>query len=698
MEEFVKSICPDFPSDRRVLPTMDWSRFFKIDYNQRCMYVPTTKALRGNLRLVDTFMDAVTAFANADLTAPPNWKDISYETDNGIELAALSLITSLKRRIEESEKPYYMSCDIETRRVEYNDNRVLAIGFGYSWNQASIITVFSKTVCKALQSLYSMSAEQVRWIWHNGKFDTTRLAWLLGIDARVDEDTMLKHYVGINERKGTHGLKELGAIFLQAPDWDAELDKIKKEYCRVHKIKLKDFTYDLIPIEILTKYHVFDCVATYRLNFVLDDVMRPSSCFIYSQLIKASNVYKRVELNGAKIDINYLEDLEWDLEQQIAEDQKEVDEAIKEVWDPIQYAKDTGAKATMTTPFNMASPKQLKWLLETVSKRNLVNTSKEVLEDLFNDVGEQYPVINAIRKLRKANKYMDTYITGFRNVVCGDCRIRGTYKLHGTETGRLSSSEPNMQNIPRDKKIKNLFVADDGCRLVQLDYSQAELRVLAYLSGDEFLTGVYQRGEDLHDAVATKMFGPNFTKEQRVRAKTINFGIAYGRGPKSLTDAFKISMAEAKDLINNWFSQMPDVKKWINAQRNLVYKNITPDTPLGRERHFVVTYESLNHIQNEYVNFPIQSIASDMTMLSLIEIQEWIDKMDLDDRVKIIINVHDSIVMEVEDDKELIDLVVSTATAIMRDIPKKYLPNNEVPFKADADVGYSYGAMEGWGA
>lgn len=695
MEKFVKDLFPDFPEDRKVIPTMDWSRFFKIDYNKKCLYVPTEGAIRAHLSLIDSFMDAVGAFAKADLTTPPNWNNTSYISDNGSEFSALSIIHSLYVQTQQ-EGLQYIACDIETRRVEYNDNKVLAIGFGDSWDTVKIITVFTDTVCSALQNLFNVAATKVHWIWHNGKFDTGRLKWLLNIDARVDEDTMLMHYCGINERHGTHGLKDLGSLYLQAPVWDDELDKIKKEYCRPRKIKLKDFTYDMFPKEVLLKYLHFDCIATYRLYFTLKPLMRDNSDFVYKQLIKASNTYRRIELAGVKIDVNYLEDLEWDLEQQIEKASKEVSRVVKDVWNPLKYAKDTGAKATILTPFNMGSPKQLKWLLETVTGKKLAGTDKETLAELFDEVGDKYPVVNAIRNLRKLNKYMDTYVAGFRDLLCSDERIHGTYNLHGTETGRLSSSDPNMQNIPRDKVIKNLIIAEDGYQLVQLDYSQAELRVLAYLSGDKFLTGVYQRDEDLHDAVATQMFGPNFTKEQRVQAKTINFGVAYGRGPANIAQVFKIPMSEAKALISNWFDKMPQVKEWIDNQRSLVLKNITPSTPLGRERHFVVTYEALNHIQNEYVNFPIQSIASDMTMFSILAIQDWIDEKGYQDDVKIVLSVHDSIVLEVLDNKELVDEVAETAQAIMRDIPKKYLENNEVPFKADAEVGYAWGNLKGW--
>lgn len=694
MERFVKGLFPDFPEDRQVVATMDWSRYFKIDYNKKCLYVPTEGALRAHLNLIDPYMDSVGAFAKADLTIPPNWTNTLYTTDGGDADKALTLIHGLRKKIEEGTS--LMSCDIETRRVEWLDNRVLATGFGVDWNHAVIITAYTDEVIYELQRLFDMPQDACRWIWHNGKFDTSRMEWLQNIRARVDEDTMLMHYVGINERRGTHGLKELGSIYLQAPAWDDDLDKIRKEYCRTHKLKLKDFTYDMFPRDILWKYLHFDCIATLRLYHTLKPLMREGSEDIYRKLIKASNTYRKVELNGVKIDTEYLEDLEYDLEKKIVVATKEVAQTVKTVWNPLQYAKDTGAKTTVATAFNQGSPKQLKWLLETVTNKKLPGTDKETLADLFEEVGEQYPVVSAIRDLRKLNKYMDTYVAGFRDLLCPDGRIHGTYNLHGTETGRLSSSEPNMQNIPRDKTIKNLIVAPEGYKLVQLDYSQAELRVLAYLSKDKFLTRVYQEDHDLHDAVATQMFGPNFTKEQRVQAKTINFGVAYGRGPANIAKVFHLSMSEAKALINNWFAQMPQVKAWIDNQRSMVLKNITPTTPLGRERHFVVTYEALNHIQNEYVNFPIQSIASDMTMLSLIAIQDWIEENGYQNDVRIVLSVHDSIVLEVMDDDDLVREVVETAVKIMHDTPDKYLKDNEVPFKADAEVGYAWGNLSKW--
>lgn len=254
----------------------------------------------------------------------------------------------------------------------------------------------------------------------------------------------------------------------------------------------------------------------------------------------------------------------------------------------------------------------------------------------------------------------------------------------------------NMQNIPRNKRIKNLFVADEGKKFIQLDYSQAELRTLAYLSGDAFLTNVYVTGQDLHDAVALQMFGPGFTKEQRVLAKTINFGIVYGRGPKAISEKFRIPFGEAKALVMNWFKQMPEVDKWIKAQKLKALKNEVPETCLGRQRHFVITEDKLYHIQNEYVNFPVQSLASDMTVFSLIEINNLIKERGWQERAKIVINVHDSIVIEVDDDETFLQEIARESLKIMETIPVQYLPNCNVPFVADAEVGYKWGEMKAY--
>lgn len=707
MHDLVKAVCPDFPQDKHVKETNDRVSWYM--YTQDTLRVPPINVLRTNMLELDRFAESVKNFAVADTSSLWNESELCLEQFQGIECA--DKLKQLRLMLKGKE----VAVDIETKRVEYEDNFLLSIGFAWDYNHCwafynipikgakyvgkSLTEDFCFRTYQALQGI--LDDPDITYIWHNGKFDCNRLSYLCRIKAHVDEDTMLKHYACINEKKGTHGLKELGQLYLQAPAWDDQLDQIKRQYCKDHRIKLEDFTYDLIPTETLIPYMQRDCIATYRLLQVFRKLARPESDFIYKVLCKASNVYGEMELNGVRIDLDYLDDLEFDLEVEIRNAEKHFNEVAAKVWDPLKYSQDTQAKVKPTEPFNMKSPKQLKWMLHQLLGYPVNSTDAATIESLVSDC-EKGLITNPLAKdflesiavLRKANKYMDTYVQGIRKVLCRDCRVRGTFNLHGTETGRLSSSSPNMQNIPRNKKIKNIIGCSSGYQLVQLDYSQAELRVLAMLSGDESMIKTYQDGIDLHDAVAADMFGPDFDKEQRNMAKTINFGIAYGRGPSSISENFGKTMQESQEIINKWFKSKPKVKQYIDAQRRKPLKGEPCTTLLGRKRHFVITNENLYHVQNEYINTPIQSVASDFTMLSLLAIHDWIKENGID--AKIVTTVHDSIILEVKNDKKLIDLVASKCKQIMAETPKKFVPECPVPFRADVEIGTSWGALEEW--
>lgn len=705
VQKLVRAICPDFPEDKQVKTSHDQFSWFKIIRATNTLVIPPINYVKSNPIVLDKTVEAITAFAHSEGDAPEyNWDNLNlYEAYTEDDI--LRTIATVRKVAQGN----LLACDIETRRIEWEDNKLLSLGFATDINTCYAIYNIpvigangeghSTAVWEALEGLFG--DENITFIWHNGKFDCGRLKYLCNLDARIAEDTMLKHYCAINEKRGTHGLKDLGQLYLQAPAWDDELDKIKRDYCKQHKMRLGDFMYDDIPTSVLIPYMQRDCIATMRLYHVFNKLGRPEAEFIYRKLIEASNVYMRMELAGVRLDVDYLEELEYELEKELKEANKHLDEVASRTWDPMEYSADTKAKVKPNEKFNIKSPKQLKWMLQRVLGYAVPSTDAATIEMLIDEV-ESGVITNpaakdfleAISSVRKNSKYMDTYVQGMRECVCRDMRIRGTFNLHGTETGRLSSSNPNMQNVPRDKKIKNLLCATPGYTLLQLDYSQAELRVLALLSGDPWLIKVYQDGKDLHDAVATDMFGPNFNKEQRVMAKTINFGIAYGRGPGSIAQTFKKSLSEARAIIDKWYKPMPQVKAWLNERRAMARKGEPCVTPFGRERHFVITNEELNHIQNEYINTPIQSTASDFTMFSLIEIDKFLRENNLD--AKIVTTVHDSIILEVRDDKELVDLLAQKCTEIMATTPLKYMPDCPVPFKADAEVGPAWGKLHEW--
>lgn len=700
MKEFVKSIFPDFPDDRNVLATTNNDRMFRVDWDSRTLYVPTKRLLQSSPRWIQQFVEAVRGFMSMDLTNPTDWSKIHYEEDNGNEEEALRIIERIKQDImdnAQADDPFPVSVDIETKHVALLNNKVLAIGFcSDSKNElARIITVFTPAVIKALQKLFSMSSDQVHFTLHNGQFDGTRCKWLLDLRVRVDEDTMLLHYVGINEHQGTHALKDLSNIYLGAPHWEAELKDIQRTYCREHGIKLAEFGYDMFPKKVLHKYLAFDSVCTRRLLFKLREIARSNSAFIYGKLVEASNVYMQVELNGIEVDTDYLDDLEVELDREREAAEKRLNTEVAKIWDPIAFQRESGAKS-FPKAFNMKSPQQLKWLLEKATGQTLPNTSKETLADLFETLeDDDDSVVTAISTLRKVNKNIDTYVQGIRTALSEDCRIHTSYKLHGTVTGRLASERPNMQNIPREKRIKNIFKAEDGYILIELDYSQAELRTLAYLSQDKSLIGIYERDEDIHAAVARDMHGPNFTPEDRQNAKAINFGIAYGRGPANLAKVLKLTFQQAKALLDGWMTSKPQAAEYIKRVRQYPLKGITPISYFGRERNLVNTGANLNALQNECINFGIQSLASDFTMFSLCEIQHWIEKENLACDVRIVATVHDSIILEVEDRPELVDMVITSGKTIMAEVPKRYVPDMNVPFKADSKVGYTWGSLKG---
>lgn len=681
--------------------TSDRTLWYKVKHATRTMYVPGMNVLRINPMELDRFIGFVDSLLHFGIDSPMyRWDNLNlyeYHGEEEVEAGLRLLIGNYSHAL--------MGVDIETRDVSWDNNKLLAIGFAVDDDTCLAFYDIPQHLYPLLEKALNMPG--ATYAWHNGKFDCEHLWYTCSIKAHVDEDTMLKHYVQISEKKGSHGLKELGPIYLQAPQWDDELDAYKKKWCRERKIKIADFKYDMIPTNILIPYMQRDCIATRRLLTVFEQLKEEGTDWIYRQLIRASNTFRCIECNGATVDQEHLAMLDKELSADLQAATEDVNESIAYFWNPVAYSKETGAK--YKEEFSLKSPKQLKWLLSKATGMQLESTDAATIDKLV-EIAEEGVVkfdqhtiklLEGIKRSRKASKYLDTYVTGIRNVLCSDGKVRANYNLHGTETGRLSSSNPNAQNIPRDKKIKNIFKAPKGYKLVQLDYSQAELRVLGVLSNDPFLIKSYIDDKDLHANVAEEIFGPDFTKEQRTQCKTINFGIAYGRGAGAIAQAFHMPKAEAQKIIDDWFKAMPKVKEYIQGQRAAARRGERQQTMFGRVRHYVINDENMFHVENEYINTPIQSIASDMTLFSLMEINDWLikeglyDPWDADNSdVRIAITVHDSIVLEVRDDDALVEHVARKCQEVMAGTPQKYIENCPLPFKADAEIGYSWGKLE----
>jgi len=309
------------------------------------------------------------------------------------------------------------------------------------------------------------------------------------------------------------------------------------------------------------------------------------------------------------------------------------------------------------------------------------NTRQDTLETM-----PPHPIISALLKLRKVEKELSTYVYGVRDRIQSDGRIHSTFLIHGTVTGRLSSRNPNLQNVPREGGTRQVYGAPEGRILVEVDLSQAELRVLAHLSKDDFLVGCYREGRKLHHEVAVTMYGEGYSEYQYIRAKAVNFGIAYGRGGPSLAQEFDIPISEGDEMVNAWFRRAPKAHKYILWCRQQPLLNKALVSPFGRRRRFgLVTKENLHEVQNEASNFPMQSTASDITLTAAIEMEP-----DLPPDVLIVNLVHDSILFECPNDLDIIRETIRVAKAHLRRVPEVVF-QSIVPFESDAKIGFAWG-------
>ena len=638
------------------------------------LQLPNPKWLQFHLNFLDKVIEAIHAFRAGVLVGKDFDLDLIDKRvvkDPGEALSLLKDISSYPK----------FSVDIETSNLatDKTKNRLLSIGIAWSGTEgvAFMKECFYNTEFKEAFQRFITRVDK-KFILHNGIFDKSRTMIIAGIELKIDEDTLLKHYCGINEHKGTHGLKALAQLYLGFPDWEKELDDWKRQYCRYNKIKLSNFQYDYFPQELLGMYNVVDCCATFQLDEVFDTLMRETAKPIYRKLIQASEYYSNMISRGMLLDVEYWNKLRSDLEAESERLYDELDQLMPGVL--------------------VTSPKQmLAWLTKEFPNDFIESTGAEALRTL----AERHPEKEALQKIldfRKNSKYLKTYVYGLWDRKDFENIIHCEFKLHGTETGRLSSSNPNMQNIPRNSLIKNLFRAREGYQLLQLDYSQCELRVLAYVSQDEKLSQVYIDGRDLHSEMQAQVFKQDFDphdKDQRMAAKIINFGIPYGRTAGGVASQLKVTTQVAKKYLTDWFNAAPKVLNYIEKCHKMAMNDEPYYTVFGRTRHYFLTNELKHHVKNQSVNFPISSTANDLTIHSLVAIGDWLKERKID--AHLVNTVHDSIILEVK--PEVAQEVAEMCTKIMATIPAKYLPGLTIPFKADAELGTSYGDLSepDWG-
>ena len=388
-------------------------------------------------------------------------------------------------------------------------------------------------------------------------------------------------------------------------------------------------------------------------------------------------VLAKMEHTGVAIDCEYLKELSSYMTEKLAE----LEDLI------YQLAGE---------PFNINSPKQVaevlfdKLELKTKKKKSR-STSAEVLEEL----AQEYEICEYILQHRKFAKLKSTYTDALPTLISKkDGRIHTTYNQALTVTGRLSSSNPNLQNIPirsdEGNKIRSAFCAMDkeNSLILSADYSQIELRLLAHVSGDEHLIHAFTSGEDVHAMTAAKVFGvelKDVTKEMRRRAKAVNFGIVYGQSKYGLAKSLGITNAEAQEFIDKYFETYPKVKEYMNNEVEFVTQNGYVETAFGRKRYLASELQSSNFQIREFaqraaINQPLQGTAADLIKIAMIRVDKAIDKM----KTKMIMQVHDELVFEVpKDELEQLKSIILDCMALKDQ-------NLKVPLDVDINYGSSW--------
>ena len=313
--------------------------------------------------------------------------------------------------------------------------------------------------------------------------------------------------------------------------------------------------------------------------------------------------------------------------------------------------------------FNINSPKQLGEILFErmgIPGGKKTKTGYSTAADVLEKLAPEYPIVNDILEYRTLTKLKSTYAEGLAECIREDGRIHTTFNQTITATGRISSTEPNLQNIPMrmelGKQIRKVFVPGEGCLLMDADYSQIELRVLAHLSGDEELISAYQSEQDIHRITASKVFKIPFeevTELQRRNAKAVNFGIVYGISSFGLSQDLSISRKEAAGYIEQYFSTYPRLKQYLDDLVENAKKDGYTATLFGRRRP-IPELSSSNFMQRSFgervaMNAPIQGTAADIIKIAMIKVWNALREAGL--KSKLILQVHDELLIEVREEE-----------------------------------------------
>jgi DNA polymerase I len=517
---------------------------------------------------------------------------------------------------------------------------------------------------------------KAKWA-HNAAYDLVVLR-RYGLDVTpITFDTMVAEWL-INPESRRKGLKD------QAEDrLDVRMTHIQE---LIGKGK-NQVTMDRVPIEQAAPYAAADAAITFRLV----DKLRPE--LEQRSLLKLFNeiemllvpVIADLNMNGVKLDLPYLSELSREFTGRL----NAIEQQIYEL---------AGA------PFNIGSPKQLndvlfgKLALPTVGL-NKSTHGFSVDADALDGLRPHHKIVGLIVDWRGLEKLKSTYVDALPTQVDSEGRVHTTYQQTGSVTGRISSENPNLQNIPirteEGRRVRKAFIASPGHRLLGVDYSQIELRILADFSRDTFLLDSFMHDRDIHRATAAAVYGIPFeqvTKDQRYVAKRVNFGLMYGMGAYRLAREAGLLLGEANQFIDRYFERLPGLKQYFDSSKAAAYRQGYLESLLGRRRYFPglgdgsrVASQLRARAEREAINMPIQGTAADIVKIAMIRLSARL-KAEMP-RARLILQVHDELVLEVPEDE------IEATSAIVCEVMENAVKLT-VPLKVEANVGQNWSEME----
>ena len=556
--------------------------------------------------------------------------------------------------------------DTETTGIDANTAELVGLSFsvkpgeGYYVPCSADQTETHKRL-KLFESLFNDVSKT--WVGQNLKYDMLILKWY-GYELKGNIfDTMLAHYV--IEPEGKRGMDDLSIKYLGYEPVHIEelIGKKGKGQGNMRQVefdKIKDYAAEDADITLQLKHSFVPLLKKKEVEKVFYEVENP--------LVK---VLTAMEFEGIRIDQDFLNEYSKELEREA----KLAEESV--------YSQ-AGVR------FNLASPKQLGEVLfdkmKIDPKAKKTKTGQYATgEDVLLKLAAQNKIVDDILSFREYTKLKSTYVDALPLMINKKTgRVHTSYAQAVAVTGRLSSNNPNLQNIPvrteRGREIRKAFIARDADHLlVSADYSQIELRIVAAISGDVNMCEAFRTGKDIHTATAAKVFNVEesaVTKEMRYKAKSVNFGIIYGQGAFGLAENLGIPRAEAKEIIDNYKKQFPNIQKYMDDTINFAKENGYVETLMGRKR-WLKDIQSANFTvrgfaERNAINSPIQGSAADMIKLAMIKIQEEFTRLKL--RSKMLLQVHDELVFdahkdEVEQIKPIILNCMQSALALPNGVP-----------------------------